>query len=224
MNKQQLEIRIQNIRHKIEAIKTQYKIEHDIIIVAATKTKNPETINMLPECGINVIGENRVQELIEKYPYIDQNLEKHFIGQLQTNKVKYIIDKVSLIHSLDRLSLAQEIEKQAIKIGQKIDVLIEVNMGEQNKGGVAIDDVVEFYQSVQNQYPDIVVRGLMSVMPINTDEGKYLQISKLYGILKAQSDKIKYLSVGMSDDYLTAIKYGANMIRLGRAVLGERNT
>ena len=222
MNKTQIKACIQDIKNKIETVKTQYNLNQDIIIVAATKTKSPEIINILPELGINVIGENRVQELIEKYPLLDKTLEKHFIGQLQTNKVKYIIDKVSLIHSLDRESLAKEIQKYALRQSRNIDVLIEVNMGEENKGGVPINDVLQFFKTILQKYPNITVRGLMSVMPKDADDSMYLQISSLYDILKTESDYIKYLSVGMSDDYLKAIRYGANMIRLGRAILGAR--
>ena len=222
MNKTQIKACIQDIKNKIETVKTQYNLNQDIIIVAATKTKSPEIINILPELGINVIGENRVQELIEKYPLLDKTLEKHFIGQLQTNKVKYIIDKVSLIHSLDRESLAKEIQKYALRQSRNFDVLIEVNMGEENKGGVPINDVLQFFKTILQKYPNITVRGLMSVMPKDADDSMYLQISSLYDILKTESDYIKYLSVGMSDDYLKAIRYGANMIRLGRAILGAR--
>jgi len=222
MNKTQIKACIQDIKNKIETVKTQYNLNQDIIIVAATKTKSPEVINILPELGINVIGENRVQELIEKYPLLDKTLEKHFIGQLQTNKVKYIIDKVSLIHSLDRESLAKEIQKYALRQSRSIDVLIEVNMGEENKGGVPINDVLQFFKTILQKYPNITVRGLMSVMPKDADDSMYLQISSLYDILKTESKYIKYLSVGMSDDYLKAIRYGANMIRLGRAILGAR--
>lgn len=223
MNKTIILTLIQDIRKKIEATQKLYNLKHDIIIVAATKTKSAEVINMLPEFGIKVIGENKVQEFVEKYPQLDKTLQKHFIGQLQTNKVKYIIDKVSLIHSLDRESLASEIQKHALRLNRKIDVLIEVNTGEENKGGVPKNDVLQFFKTILQKYPNITIRGLMSVMPKNADDSMYLQISQLYDILKTQSDDIKYLSVGMSDDYLTAIRYGANMIRLGRAILGERS-
>ncbi|HEY8390418.1 MAG TPA: YggS family pyridoxal phosphate-dependent enzyme [Clostridia bacterium] len=222
MNKIELKACIQGVKQKIEDIKKEYNLNHDVTIVAATKTKSLEIINMLPDCGIDIMGENRVQEFIEKYPYLDKRLEKHFIGQLQTNKVKYIIDKVSLIHSLDRESLAQELQKHASRLGININVLIEVNMGEENKGGVPFNNVLDFYKTVQKNYPNIRIKGIMSVMPIGASENLYLQISKLYDILRIQSDDIKYLSLGMSEDYLTAIKYGANMIRLGRAILGER--
>lgn len=220
MNEEIIE-RVRLVNQEIEKIKAEYGIKEDIKIVAATKTKSPQTINSLYDCGIKIIGENRVQEFLQKYPELNKNFEMHFIGQLQTNKVKYIIDKVSLIHSLDRISLAQELDKRARQIGKTVEVLIEVNFGEQSKGGVELDKVLDFYKEVSN-YPNIIVRGLMSVMPIGAPDEMYLQIRSLYDILKTQSNDIKYLSVGMSDDYLKAIRYGANMIRLGRVLLGER--
>ena len=158
---------------------------------------------------------------MRKYPELNKNFEMHFIGQLQSNKVKYIIDKISLIHSLDRISLAQEIDKRAKNIGKIMDALIEVNLGEASKGGVLAEEVLGFYGQMSN-YPNIRVRGIMSVMPIDAPDDKYLQMRELYDILKTQSKDIKYLSMGMSDDYLKAIEHGANMIRLGRVILGER--
>lgn len=213
--------RINLIQQKINQAKAEFGITQDIKIIAATKSKPAQTINQLYDCGIKIIGENRVQEFLQKYPDLNKNFEFHFIGQLQSNKVKYIIDKVSLIHSLDRISLAQEIDKRAKNINKKAQVLIEVNLGEDSKGGVPIDQVIDFYQEVLN-YPNITVRGLMSVMPIDASSDMYLQMRNLYDILKTQSKDIEYLSVGMSQDYLTAIQYGANMIRLGRVILGDR--
>ncbi|HEY8444157.1 MAG TPA: YggS family pyridoxal phosphate-dependent enzyme [Clostridia bacterium] len=222
MNEQELIAkRVKLVKSEIERAKAEYGITQEIKIVAATKTKSAQTINALYDCGVRIIGENRVQEFLQKYPDLNKNFEMHFIGQLQSNKVKYIIDKVSLIHSLDRISLAEELDKRAGQIGKKAEVLIEVNFGEQSKGGVELDKVLEFYERVR-AYPNITVRGLMSVMPINAPDEMYLQIRSLYDILKSKSDEIKYLSVGMSDDYLKAIRYGANMIRLGRVLLGER--
>jgi pyridoxal phosphate enzyme (YggS family) len=214
--------RVRLINQNIEKTKAEFGIKEDIKIVAATKTKDAQTVNALYDCGIRIIGENRVQEFLQKYPELNPNFETHFIGRLQTNKVKYIIDKVSLIHSLDRISLAEEIDKRAHQTGKKAEVLIEVNFGEQSKGGVESDKVLDFYKEVSEKYDNIIVRGLMSVMPVNAPDEMYLQLRRLYDILKTQSNNIKYLSAGMSDDYLKAIRYGANMIRLGRVLLGER--
>ncbi|HHW90289.1 MAG TPA: YggS family pyridoxal phosphate-dependent enzyme [Clostridiales bacterium] len=213
--------RINLVKRQIEQAKQKLGITYDIKIIAATKAKTAKTINLLYDCGIRAIGENRVQEFLRKYPDLNKNFETHFIGQLQSNKVKYIIDKVSLIHSLDRVSLAQEIDKRAKQIGKITNALIEVNLGEATKGGVPVAEVLDFYKRMAD-YPNIRVRGIMSVMPIDASDDKYGQMRKIYDILKARSDDIEYLSMGMSDDYLKAIEHGANMIRLGRVILGER--
>ena len=169
----------------------------EVTIVAAVKMQTRETVEELMRVAPDlVLGENRVQELTAKY---DPAYRWHFIGQLQTNKVKYIADKVELIHSLDRAELAKEIEKQAVKHARMLDCLVEVNMGSEiSKGGVAPEEVAEFIRSME-EYPHIRVRGLMSVLP-NLGE----------------------LSAGMSGDYKTALRYGSNMIRLGRTLFGER--
>lgn len=197
----------------------------EITVIAATKTVQVDTLSNLKDLGISICGENRVQELLSKHGFVDT--EWHFIGRLQTNKVKYICDKVTMIHSLDRTALAEEIEKQCAKRDIIMDALIEVNVaGEAQKGGIPYGEAEEFYRSL-SAYPHIRVRGLMSVMPIlssgGVDEQYYLQTSRLYDTIKASAGEgFKYLSVGMSDDYITAVKYGANMLRLGRVLFGER--
>ncbi len=193
----------------------------DIVIVAATKTVDTSRMNMLKGLGINICGENRAQELKEKYGKVDT--EWHFIGRLQTNKVKYIIDKVTLIHSLDRIELAHEIQRQCERFNTVMDCLIEVNIGgEGSKGGISESEVVDFYGLVRERFPRIRICGLMAVMPIGAPEELYLQMQNIYGKMKARHDGIKYLSMGMSDDYVTAIRCGANMVRLGRVLFGER--
>ncbi len=201
--------------------------ERGAVLVAATKMQDSATIAELHRLAPEVIvGENRVQELVEKY---DPALEWHMIGRLQTNKVKYIIDKVSLIHSLDRIELAEEIERQAAKRGKVQDVLVEVNMGgEESKGGVEPTQAKSFIKSL-SAYERIRILGIMSVMPRTDDEDA---LRKLYASLKALFEDvkgiqqgnadIKYLSAGMSGDYKTALEYGANMVRIGRAIFGER--
>lgn len=200
----------------------------DIVIIGASKTMPIERIRfVLDNTGIKTVGENRVQELLDKYSAQD-GIDWHFIGQLQTNKVKYIIDKVSLIHSVDRLSLAEEINRQAVKRGITANVLIEVNMGrEEAKGGLFEEEVEGFLESLAD-FQGIRVLGLMSVMP-NVEsallEKFYLRLYALYDKIKntkVKNAEIRYLSAGMSNDYALAIKYGANMLRLGRAVFGDR--
>lgn len=198
----------------------------DVLVIGASKTMPLERILFVRDnTDVKIFGENRVQELLEKYT---PDVRWHFIGQLQTNKVKYIVDKVELIHSVDRLSLLQEIDRQAKKHGKVQDILIEVNIGgEEKKGGVAPAEVIDFAKEV-DKYPSVRLRGLMSVLP-NVEKDAlnafYLQLSKLYDTLKQtrlDNADIRYLSAGMSNDYDVAVKYGANIVRLGRALFGER--
>ncbi len=198
----------------------------DVLVIGASKTMPLERILFVRDnTDVKIFGENRVQELLEKYT---PEVRWHFIGQLQTNKVKYIIDKVELIHSVDRLSLLQEIDRQAKKHGKVQDILIEVNIGgEEKKGGVAPAEVIDFAKEV-DKYPSVRLKGLMSVLP-NVEKDAlnafYLQLSKLYDTLKKtrlDNADIRYLSAGMSNDYDVAVKYGANIVRLGRALFGER--
>lgn len=198
----------------------------DVLVIGASKTMPLERILFVRDnTDVKIFGENRVQELLEKYT---PDVRWHFIGQLQTNKVKYIIDKVELIHSVDRLSLLQEIDRQAEKHGKVQDILIEVNIGgEEKKGGVAPAEVIDFAKEV-DKYPSVRLKGLMSVLPNVEKEALdafYLQLSKLYDTLKQtrlDNADIRYLSAGMSNDYDVAVKYGANIVRLGRALFGER--
>lgn len=198
----------------------------DVLVIGASKTMPIERILFVRDnTDVKIFGENRVQELLEKYT---PDVRWHFIGQLQTNKVKYIVDKVELIHSVDRLSLLQEIDRQAKKHGKVQDILIEVNIGgEEKKGGVAPAEVIDFAKEV-DKYPSVRLKGLMSVLPnVEKDalDAFYLQLSKLYDTLKQtrlDNADIRYLSAGMSNDYDVAVKYGANIVRLGRALFGER--
>lgn len=198
----------------------------DVLVIGASKTMPLERILFVRDnTDVKIFGENRMQELLEKYT---PDVRWHFIGQLQTNKVKYIVDKVELIHSVDRLSLLQEIDRQAKKHGKVQDILIEVNIGgEEKKGGVAPAEVIDFAKEV-DKYPSVRLKGLMSVLPNVEKEALdafYLQLSKLYDTLKQtklDNADIRYLSAGMSNDYDVAVKYGANIVRLGRALFGER--
>ena len=198
----------------------------DVLVIGASKTMPLERILFVRDnTDLKIFGENRVQDLLEKYT---PDVRWHFIGQLQTNKVKYIVDKVELIHSVDRLSLLQETDRQAKKHGKVQDILIEVNIGgEEKKGGVAPAEVIDFAIEV-DKFPSVRLKGLMSVLPNVEKEALdafYLQLSKLYDTLKQtrlDNADIRYLSAGMSNDYDVAVKYGANIVRLGRALFGER--
>lgn len=199
-----------------------------VSIIAACKTQTKETVDELASFAPSIIfGENRVQELLEKY---DNSYKWHFIGQLQTNKVKYVIDKVDLIHSLDRVDLAKEIEKQAAKHGKVQGCLVEVNMGkETSKGGVAPEHVREFIASLK-EYKHIDIQGIMSVLPKSDDEAflhaMYERLQNIFEDVKTvvqENVHIGYLSAGMSGDYRIALEHGANMIRLGSLIFGQRS-
>ena len=220
-----IEKNINDIRKNIDiAAKKSGRNGGDIAVVAATKYADADIIRGLSKYNINTYGENRVQAFLEKYSAVKGAGQWQFIGQLQTNKVKQIIDKVQLIQSLDRIALAEEIDRQcALKDMPHIDALIEVNLGgEAQKGGVAVDELFTFFESVK-KYPHINVRGIMTVMPLTSGNGEncrnlYLQMKRLYDILRESDKGIDILSMGMSQDYITAIECGATMVRLGRVL------
>lgn len=200
----------------------------EVTLIAASKTQPKEVVDEFMTIAPDfVLGENRVQELLEKY---DSRYRWHFIGRLQTNKVKYIVDKVELIHSLDRDDLAKEIEKQAAKHGKIMDCLVEINMGaEISKGGVLPENALAFIQSMK-VYPHIRIKGVMTVLPnLGGDEktlgelcDKLREIFEQAKLIKQDNVDIEYLSCGMSADYQIALAHGSNMIRLGRMLFGER--
>lgn len=219
----------QQIKENIERIMAE--INGRAALLAATKTVPADIINFAADCGITLIGENRVQELLEKYDKIDRDrLDIHFIGHLQTNKVKYIIDKVSLIHSVDSLMLAQTIDKYAYRAGKRMDVLVEINIGnEPTKSGIKLEDTEEFIEKL-NALENIRVRGLMAIPPVceNSQENIvfFKKLSKKFIDIfgkKVDNSNIGILSVGMSNDYMQAIEYGSTLVRIGSAIFGPRD-
>ncbi|MBR4123873.1 MAG: YggS family pyridoxal phosphate-dependent enzyme [Clostridia bacterium] len=200
----------------------------DIILLAATKTVDIETINFAISQGIDYIGENKVQEFLLKYQNINP-CHKHFIGHLQTNKVKDIIDKVEMIHSVDSLKLAREISKQAQKKSKTIDILLEVNIAnEESKWGFSPDKLMDAVKEIAS-LPNVFLRGLMAIPPIcekSEENRKYFkEMYKLFIDIrdkKIDNSNMDILSMGMSDDYSVAIEEGANLIRLGTALFGKR--
>lgn len=196
-----------------------------VVIVAATKSVGAASINELYSNGIIDYGENRVQDYLSKSGEIDKNMQFHFIGRLQTNKVRYIIETVSMIQSLDRLRLAEEIDKRAKSAGRVVPCLVEINSGEEQKGGINPDEAEDFIRLVARDYAGINIRGIMSVLPQFAGFDKYLQVADLYGKLKKENiagADMQYLSMGMSDDFEMAIAAGANMIRPGRIIFSKR--
>ena len=198
-------------------------------LIAVTKTHPVERILPLLDCGVLDVGENRVQELLEKLPVIRKNFRIHHIGRLQSNKVKYIIEDAYLIHSVDRLSLAQEIDRQAQKHNKVMPVLVQVSpAGEEQKGGVAPEEVRTLLRELA-QLPGVKVRGLMAVMPNSPDEaylsGLFSDMRGLFDHLREEAIdgvEMEELSMGMSGDYHLAARYGATMVRVGSALFGPR--
>ena len=200
-------------------------------LIAVTKTRTAEEINEAISCGVRHIGENRVQELLEKYDRLNlAGVQVHLIGRLQTNKVKYIIDKVDLIHSVDSEHLAEEISKRAQRIDRIQPVLVEVNVGgEETKGGVMPDVLPSFLEKIA-KLPGICVRGLMCIPPIAIEKHQnheyFLKMKQLSVDIKAKKiDNISMdiLSMGMTNDYEDAIQVGSTFIRVGRGIFGPRN-
>ena len=203
----------------------------EVTLLLATKTVPAEAINYATkELGVTDIGENRVQELLEKYDELEkENVNIHFIGSLQTNKVKYIIDKVCMIHSVDSLKLAAEIDRQAKKHNKVMDVLVEINIGEEeNKGGIAPSELEGFLEEL-TVFDNIRVRGLMTIAPFWCEKADYQKyFTKTYqffiDILPEKIHNIykPVLSMGMSDSFETAIECGSTLVRLGTVVFGHR--
>ena len=203
----------------------------DVTLLAATKTVPPAYINHAIACGLRCIGENRVQELLEKYDQIDwsKGVTGHMIGRLQTNKVKYIVDKVACIQSVDSIKLAGEISRLSVKTGRRMPVLVEVNIGgEENKGGVPPEKIYEFLEEISG-FPGIQVEGLMAIPPICADKTalcNYFSGLQQYfidiGAKRIDNVSMNCLSMGMSSDYEEAILCGATMVRVGSALFGQR--
>lgn len=196
-----------------------------ITLVAATKTVPTETINQAVSYGITTVAENRVQEFREKTDFI-VGAEQHFIGHLQTNKVKYLVGKVKLIHSVDSLKLAEEISRVATLRNVTQNVLAEINIGgELSKSGVTPDTAEEFVNEI-SKLKGICVKGLMAMLPKSEDEKLLarlcLQMRAIYDKLK-ENNSFEYLSLGISGDYKIAVKNGSNTIRLGSAIFGKRD-
>ena len=199
-------------------------------VMAVTKTVAPELVNAAIAEGITLLGENKAQELCEKYDsYCKEGVSIHFIGHLQTNKVRQIVDKVCMIESVDSVKLAREIERQCANIGKVMDVLVEVNIGaEESKSGVSPEQLPALLQEI-GQFEHIRVCG-MTIPPVCEDEQQvsqyFSQMSQLFIDIKQKKyDNInmEILSMGMSADYPIAVQQGSNIVRIGTAMFGQRN-
>lgn len=197
----------------------------DVMLLAVTKTVDVNTINRAVGLGITYLGENRVQEFLSKYDAVDKRAEWHIIGHLQKNKVKYIADKVSMIHSVESYELAAEIDRQCKKAGRTMDILVEVNVsGEQSKSGIKSCEAEEFVKRIC-KFPNIRVRGLMTMAPFGASDNELHQIfSNLYkisvDILSKKLDNVTMdcLSMGMSNDYEIAVEENSTIVRIGRGL------
>ncbi|MCD8328503.1 MAG: YggS family pyridoxal phosphate-dependent enzyme [Ruminococcus sp.] len=198
--------------------------QSDVKILAVTKTVAPEIVNAAIDCGVTLLGENRVQEYLSKKDFY-KPCDVHFIGHLQTNKVKYIINSVSMIQSVDSMKLAQEIDRLAKKNNKVMDVLIEVNIGEElSKSGVSKSEAFSLIEQA-SELENIRIQGLMAIPPINSSDEIYASLYEIFNSLKEKSFPnvdMKILSVGMSGDYEKAIKYGSNLVRIGTKLFGAR--
>ncbi len=219
-----------NIKNDIaEACAKANRDPEEVLLLTVTKTVESENINDAIDQGITDIGENRVQEILNKYDSINP-VNWHLIGHLQTNKVKYIIDKVKMIHSLDSIRLAKEIDKRAKKNQTSMNVLIQVNAAnEDTKFGLHPKEVNDFIKKAQ-ELENIKIKGLMTIVPYDENPENvrpYFKILKsLFEEIKAKNFlgiDMKYLSMGMSNDFKVAIEEGANIVRIGTAIFGKRN-
>ncbi|MFZ5639203.1 MAG: YggS family pyridoxal phosphate-dependent enzyme [Bacillota bacterium] len=200
-----------------------------IKIIAVTKTIAVDKIKTAIEAGLTALGENRVQEMTAKMPELPADIEWHLIGHLQTNKVKYIADRVSMIHSMESLALAKEIDRRGSRLGRRIPVLVQVNVaGETAKFGLRPGEVADFVAEV-GSYPGLAVSGLMTMAPYVADPE---EARPVFRELRELGDRLKtmgipgvtmdYLSMGMSNDYKIAVEEGANLLRIGSRIFGER--
>lgn len=218
------------VRNRIgDACKKVNRCPDEVTLIAVSKTKPIEMLQEAYNEGCRNFGENKVQELVEKYEVMPKDIKWHMIGHLQRNKVKYIVDKVAMIHSVDSLRLAEEISKEALKKNVTVSVLIEVNVaGEETKFGVAPSEVEELLRQVA-VLPGIVVKGLMTIAPFvdnPEDNRRYFAALKQLSvdIAKKNIDNItmNVLSMGMTGDYTVAIEEGASFVRVGTGIFGER--
>ena len=214
-----------NLEKIYNEIKNGNNLGEPITLIGATKYVESEDIISARDLGLTDVGDNKVQEFRDKTSKIP-NLTYHFFGRLQKNKVKYLIGNVALIHSVDSVDLAEEISSQSVKKGVTTNILLEVNCGEESKGGFPFDELNEAVKKISN-LDGICIKGIMAMLPHTEDENvltkNCLHLRDKYDKLKKDGYPFEYLSVGMSGDYQIAIKNGSNMIRVGTGIFGERD-
>lgn len=223
-------MQLTEIQSRVQAIKSQISsgnpFGEKVMLVAATKTQSAENINQAIRAGVDAVAENKPQEFRDK----NENLlpcPRHFIGRLQTNKIKYLLGKIDLYHSCDREELAQELARQSLGKGLVSNVLIQINIGEETtKGGYAYETAQETFFRL-SKMQGIKVKGFMAMLPDSGDENLLRLLAqkmrRLYEWAKTQSCDVEYLSMGMSGDYKLCIQEGSNVIRLGSTLFGQRD-
>ena len=216
--------------NSIELNYTQIKkqIPENVELVAVSKTHSSEKITQVYDLGQRVFGENKVQELMEKHPKLPKDIQWHLIGHLQTNKVKYIAEFIDTVQSVDSEKLLEEINKQAEKFNRKIKVLLQVKIAEEDtKFGLETDEAkIIFNHYLNGKFPNIEITGLIGMATFTDDKNQvrseFLKLKKLFDELSTEK-KLETLSMGMSDDFPIAIECGANSVRVGSAIFGNRN-
>lgn len=225
------------IRENIECIREKIKETcegcgrnpEEVKLIAVSKTKPVSMLKEAYDCGCRDFGENKVQELVDKWEQMPKDIRWHMIGHLQRNKVKYIVDKVYLIHSVDSLRLAEEISKEAVKKSVTVSILVEVNVAqEETKFGTTCNEVCNLVEEIA-KLPGILIKGLMTIAPYveNSEENRqyFEKLRQIYvDIIQKNVDNVymEELSMGMTGDYITAITEGATYVRIGTAIFGER--
>lgn len=210
-------------------VKIRETIPEGVTLIAVSKTKPVEDLQIVYDNGIRDFGENKVQELTDKFEKLPQDIRWHLIGHLQRNKVKYIVGKVYLIHSLDSVKLLNEIERHYAASDMTAEVLIQINIGkEESKTGIDVEDIEELISACES-CNHVKVRGIMSIIPQGDEEScrRYFhQMKNLFDELKSRTFKnirMEFLSMGMTGDYKVAIEEGSNMVRVGEGIFGKRN-
>lgn len=223
---EEIKANLERIRENTAKAAAEANRADKVRIMAVTKTVSADKVNFAVDQGIDLLGENRVQEYLEKRE-LYKPAEIHFIGSLQTNKVKYIIDKVSMIHSVDSLRLAEEIDRRAEQHGTVMDILTEINIGdEESKSGISARDAEEFLKKLK-EFKNVRLRGLMTIPPPGCGEEVFERMRQLFEQLKAAelekgNTAFDTLSMGMSADYEAAVRHGATIIRIGSGLFGYR--
>ena len=231
MNQSFLKEKYENVLKRVDdACKRADRNPEEVTLIAVSKTKPVEMLQEVYDCGCRDFGENKVQEIMDKYEQLPSDIRWHMIGHLQTNKVKYIVDKVYMIHSVDSMKLAKEISKEALKKNITVKILLEVNVAkEETKFGLLTEEVLDFYKEVID-LPGLKVCGLMTIAPYveNPEENRQYFVNLKQLMVDTMGEKtdnisVGELSMGMTGDYEVAIEEGATFVRVGTGIFGERN-